>query len=137
MSADHSRPTRGLKLKPRFRKVRATEATRNSNLLDNAAIAELFIREVETASEHRRLAFKRAARAAFIIYMVGRSSPSCGRRKVAHRARRDRSMACQTVARLVLVAAPRLSTRHQFVASFSRSLKPAGPWPTTRIGITC
>ena len=65
MSADHSRPTRGLKLKPRFRKVRATEATRNSNLLDNAAIAELLIREAETASEHRRLAFKRAARAAF------------------------------------------------------------------------
>jgi hypothetical protein len=35
-------------------------------LLDNAAIAELLIREAETASEHRRLAFKRAARAAFI-----------------------------------------------------------------------
>jgi histidinol phosphatase-like PHP family hydrolase len=65
MSADHSRPTNGLKLKPRFRQVRAIEATRNSNLLDNAAIAELLIREAETASEHGRLAFKRAARAAF------------------------------------------------------------------------
>src|ERR1700751_2332015 len=66
MSVDRLRPTSGPKPRRRFRKVRAIAATQNGNLLDNAAIAELLIREVETASEHRRLAFKRAARAAFI-----------------------------------------------------------------------
>src|ERR1700745_1344163 len=66
MSVDRLRPTSGPKPRRRFRKVRAIAATQNGNLLDNAAIAELIIREVETASEHRRLAFKRAARAAFI-----------------------------------------------------------------------
>jgi len=56
----------GRRLKRRFRKVKATEAIRSNNLLDNAAIAELLIREAETASGHRKLAFWRAAREAFI-----------------------------------------------------------------------
>ena len=38
----------GRRLKRRFRKVKATEAIRSDNLLDNAAIAELLIREAET-----------------------------------------------------------------------------------------
>jgi len=38
----------GRRLKRRFRKVKATEAIRSNNLLDNAAIAELLIREAET-----------------------------------------------------------------------------------------
>ena len=46
-------------------------------MLDNAAIAELLIREAETASEHRRLAFKRAARAAF----SGRKQPILRQKK--------------------------------------------------------
>ena len=58
--------TRGPKPGLRFPKFRATAAIQRGNLLDNAAIAELLIREAETASEHRRLALKRAARAAFI-----------------------------------------------------------------------
>src|SRR2546430_16426732 len=66
MSVDRLRPTSGPKPRRRFRKVRAIAETQNGNLLDNAAIAELLIREAETASEHRRLAFKRAARAAYI-----------------------------------------------------------------------
>jgi putative hydrolase len=56
----------GRRLKRRFRKVKATEAIRSDNLLDNAAIAELLIREAETASGHRKLASRRAAREAFI-----------------------------------------------------------------------
>ena len=56
----------GRRLKRRFRKVKATEAIRSNNLLDNAAIAELLIREAETASGHRRLALRRAAREAFM-----------------------------------------------------------------------
>ena len=56
----------GRRLKRRFRKVKATEAIRSGNLLDNAAIAELLIREADTTSGHRRLAFQRAARAAFM-----------------------------------------------------------------------
>src|SRR6516162_1186813 len=64
MSVDRSQPTSEPKPRLRFRKAKATTAIRNGNLLDNAAIAELLIREAETASEHRRLAFKRAARAA-------------------------------------------------------------------------
>ena len=88
----------GRRLKRRFRKVKATEAIRSNNLLDNAAIAELLIREAETASGHRKLAFWRAAREAFIW-------PE----EAAHIASR-----------------PQLSSRHRFVASLSRSLKPAG-----------
>ena len=56
----------GRRLKQRFRKVKATEAIRSGNLLDNAAIAELLIREAETASGDRRLALRRAAREAFM-----------------------------------------------------------------------
>lgn len=66
MSGDRSRPTSELKPRRRFRKVRATAATQNRNLLDNSAIAELLIREAETASGYRKLAFRRAARAAFM-----------------------------------------------------------------------
>ena len=56
----------GRRLKRRFRKVKATEAIRSGNLLDNAAIAELLIREAERTGGHRRLAFRRAARAAIM-----------------------------------------------------------------------
>jgi DNA polymerase/3'-5' exonuclease PolX len=35
-------------------------------VLDNAAIAELLVREAETAEGHRERAFRRAARAAFM-----------------------------------------------------------------------
>ena|ERR1700676_4921930 len=52
--------------KTTVRKVRATAATQNCNLLDNFAIAELLIRQTETASGYRKLAFRRAARAAFM-----------------------------------------------------------------------
>ena len=56
----------GRRLKRRFRKVKATEAIRSGNLLDNAAIAELLIREAETERGHRKLAFRRAARETFM-----------------------------------------------------------------------
>src|ERR1700755_1353834 len=69
----------GLRLKRRCRKVKATEAIRSSNLLDNAAIAELLIREAETASGHRRLALRRAARKAFMWPEEGAHIASGGR----------------------------------------------------------
>jgi putative hydrolase len=65
MSVNRSLPTSGPKLKRRFPKVRATAATRSGSLLDNASIAELLSREAVAASGHLKLAFKRAARAAF------------------------------------------------------------------------
>src|ERR1700746_159392 len=99
MSVDRLRPTSGPKPRRRFRKVRAIAATQNGNLLDNAAIAELLIREVETASEHRRLAFKRAARATVIWPEEAAHLAAEG--EVAHRTGSNRSMACQTVARFV------------------------------------
>jgi hypothetical protein len=66
MSVDRFPSISGRTLKRRFRKVKATEAIRSGNLPDNAAIAELLIREAETASGHRKLAFRRAAREAFM-----------------------------------------------------------------------
>jgi hypothetical protein len=65
MLVDRFPPISGRRLKPGFRKVKGTGGTRNLNLLDNAAIAELLIREAETTSGHRKQAFRRAARAAF------------------------------------------------------------------------
>lgn len=65
MLVDRSPPISGRRLKRGCRKVRATEGTRSANLLDNAVIAELLIREAETTSGHRKQALKRAARAAF------------------------------------------------------------------------
>jgi hypothetical protein len=49
----------------RFREVRMDAPIRSRNLLDNAAIAELLIREAEVANGCRKLAFRRTARAAF------------------------------------------------------------------------
>ena len=60
-------PTAGRKPNRRCRKVRATAATRSGNPVeqssrrgDNAAIAELLIREAETAEGNRERAFRRA-----------------------------------------------------------------------------
>jgi hypothetical protein len=66
MLVDRFLSTSGRRLKRRFRKVKAIEAIRSGNLLDDAAIAELLIREAETASGHRKLAIRLSSRHRFV-----------------------------------------------------------------------
>ena len=66
MSLNRFLPANAPRPRRRFLRVRGIEAIRRDSLLDNAAIAELLLREVERASGYRAQAFRRAARAAFM-----------------------------------------------------------------------
>ena len=78
------------KAKRRRRRLRATAATRSGNpvaqspvVVDNAAIAELLIREAETAS--RGIASRRSTRGARGLYVAGRSYGHRSGRPLAYR----------------------------------------------------